>query len=80
LLTAAVTTTRRQWRCAEIAAVISIKCNNRPPIKLPKVLVSLGSTISVDTVYDSDAFFDFMSLNNVRNLGVWFIGLAKWFN
>jgi len=45
LLTAAVTTTRRQCRCADMAAVMSIQLSNWPPIRLPRVLVSLGRII-----------------------------------
>ena len=36
-----------QWRCAEIAAVISNQCNNRPPMRFPNTFVSSGKTISV---------------------------------
>jgi hypothetical protein len=47
LFTEAVTTILPQWRCAEIAAAISIQWRSRPPIKLSKLFVSFGRTISV---------------------------------
>ena len=45
LLTAAVTTTRLQWRLALTAAAMSIQYSKFPPIKLPSVFVSLGNTM-----------------------------------
>src|SRR4051812_49380237 len=53
LFTEAVTTTRWQWRCAAMADAISIQCSRRPPMRLPRVLVSFGRTISVRTARDS---------------------------
>src|SRR6476469_8164549 len=47
LSTEAVTTGALQWRCAAMAAAISIQYISRPPISLPKTLVSFGKTISV---------------------------------
>ena len=44
LFTAAVTTTLRQCRLALTAAATSIQCS-KFPIKLPRVLVSLGNTM-----------------------------------
>src|SRR5690606_9733359 len=56
LSTDTVTTGLLQCFCAAIAEQISIQYNNLPPIKLPKVLVSLGRTSSFISVYDSFAF------------------------
>ena len=42
-----------------MAEVKSIQCNKRPPAKLPKELVSLGNTISVVTVLDSEGVLNF---------------------
>ncbi|MNL37563.1 hypothetical protein D3C87_1597160 [compost metagenome] len=53
LSTEAVTTIRLQCFCAEIAAAMSIQCNNLPPIKLLRVLVSLGNTSSFMMVKES---------------------------
>ena len=47
LLTAAVTTTLRQWRFALMADAMSIQFKSCPPMRLPKTLVSLGSTMWV---------------------------------
>lgn len=60
LSTDAVTTMRLQCFCAEIAAAMSIQCNNRPPIKLFKVLVSFGNTSSFMIVNDSLGIFVFV--------------------
>ena len=53
LSTDAVTTILLECLCAAIADTISIQCINLPPIKLFKVLVSLGNTISVIVTNDS---------------------------
>ena len=47
LLTAAVTTTLRQWRLELIADAMSIQFKSCPPMRLPKTLVSLGKTMCV---------------------------------
>ena len=47
---------------AEIAEAISIQCSSLPPIRLPSVLVSFGSTISVMTAADSLAVLDFADM------------------
>src|SRR5688500_11217282 len=57
LSTEAVTTGALQCLVAEMAAAISIQYINRPPIRLPNTLVSLGSTISVIMIFDSAAVF-----------------------
>ena len=44
--TDAVTTVRFEWRWAAIAAQTSIKWRSRPPMRLPSVFVSFGSTSS----------------------------------
>src|SRR5690606_22690750 len=62
LSTDTVTTGLFECFWAAIAAQISIQYNYRPPIRLPKVLVSLGSTSSFISVYDSFANFLFMRL------------------
>src|ERR1700744_848384 len=57
LSTEAVTTGALQCLPAARAAAISIQYMRRPPIRLPKTLVSLGNTNSVITMRDSlDAF------------------------
>ena len=53
LFTDAVTDVLLQCLCAVIAAIISIQYNNLPPIRLSKLLVSFGSTISVRMALDS---------------------------
>lgn len=53
LFTDAVTTTLPQCLCAAIAEAMSIQCNNRPPIRLPSVLVSFGKTNSVMMAMES---------------------------
>src|SRR5579872_1201340 len=60
LSTEAVTTMRLQCFCADIAAAMSIQCSRRPPIRLCKVLVSLGNTNSFIMVWDSLGVLDFM--------------------
>src|SRR5690349_24200130 len=62
LSTDAVTTMRLECFCAAMADTISIQCIMRPPIKLCRVLVSLGNTSSVIMVYDSLTFFCFRIL------------------
>src|SRR5688572_33215119 len=57
LSTEAVTTGAAQCFIAASAAAISIQYINRPPIRFPKVLVSLGNTNSVITTRLSAAFF-----------------------
>ena len=47
LFTEAVTTILFEQRCEDMAEQMSIKWSNLPPIRFPKVLVSLGNTISV---------------------------------
>ena len=47
---------------AEIAAEMSIQCNNRPPIKLPKAFVSLGKTTSAEIANVCFDVFDFIML------------------
>jgi hypothetical protein len=61
LSTEAVTTILLLCLWAEIAATISIKCIIRPPIKLFKVLVSLGNTNSVELTNESFGLRFFMS-------------------
>jgi len=46
-LTLTVTSGLRQWRAAAIAAVMSIRCMTLPPRMFPRILASLGRTISV---------------------------------
>jgi hypothetical protein len=53
LFTADVTQMRRLHRCALMAALMSIQLSKLPPIKFPKVLVSLGMTIRVLEAYVS---------------------------
>src|SRR5690606_5713513 len=55
--TDAVTTREFECRWAEMAATTSIQCISLPPIKLFKVLVSLGSTISVMVTSESLGVF-----------------------
>ncbi len=62
LSTDAVTTGALECFWAAIAAAISIQYINRPPIKLPKVFVSFGKTISVIIVKLSMAFFPLIFL------------------
>ena len=53
LFTDAVTEVLFECLCAAIAAIISIQYINLPPIKLSKLLVSFGRTISVNIARDS---------------------------
>src|SRR5258706_15454697 len=62
LSTEAVTTGELQCFAADNAAAISIQYINRPPIKLPNVLVSLGSTISVIMIRLSAAFLNSINI------------------
>jgi len=50
--TEAVTHTRFVWREAAMAAAMSIMCIRRPPRRLPRRLVSFGSTISVISTWE----------------------------
>src|ERR1700748_279062 len=59
LSTEAVTTGALQCLPAARAAAMSIQYMRRPPIRLPKTLVSLGNTSSVITIEDSLAVFAF---------------------
>ncbi len=43
-----------------MAAQISIQCKSLPPIKLPRVLVSLGRIISVFIQAEAEGVFGFM--------------------
>jgi len=74
LFTEAVTTIRLQCLCAAIAAVMSIQCKRRPPIKLPSVLVSLGKTISDEIVFDSlENFWFIITVNKGKREDVYLI-------
>ena len=53
LLTDAVTEVLFECLCAATAAIVSIQYNSLPPIKLSKLLVSFGSTISVKIARES---------------------------
>ena len=57
LFTEAVTHVLCACLFAVIAAVISIQCNNLPPIRLFKLFVSLGNTISVKFALDCFGVF-----------------------
>ena len=70
----AVTTILLECFWAAMAATISIQCIRRPPMRLLRVLVSLGRTISVMMVTDSFANFCFaikLILSKNRNK-IWF--------
>src|SRR5262245_4981159 len=62
LSTDAVTTGVLQCFIAARAAAISIQYINRPPIKLPNILVSLGNTNSVMVTTDSLAVLENWSM------------------
>src|ERR1700754_5059372 len=62
LSTDAVTTGAPQCFIAASAAAISIQYINRPPIRLPKVFVSLGRTSSVMVTDEADAVFVVMAI------------------
>src|ERR1035438_1738943 len=58
LSTEAVTTAALQCLVPETAAATSLQYIRRPPMRLPKVLVSLGNTNSVITTRLSEGFFE----------------------
>jgi hypothetical protein len=65
LSTEAVTTILPLCLWAEIAATMSIKCIIRPPIRLFKVLVSLGRTNSVELTNESWGLRFFIGLEGI---------------
>src|SRR2546423_9837887 len=65
LSTEAVTTGEPQCFMAASAAAISIQYINRPPIRLPKVLVSFGNTSSVMITSDSAGILILISIQKV---------------